>query len=51
MGVSQKVQVDFLRSRPAPTPHRISLRLKGGVGKTRAEPAVEPEGGDAAPRE
>ena len=39
-GVSQRVQVGFLRSRPAPTPHRISLRLaarllrlplKGGV--------------------
>ena len=37
-GVSQRVHVGFLRSRPAPTPHRISLRLrllrlplKGGV--------------------
>ena len=39
-GVSQRVQVGFLRSRPPDTPHRISLRLaarllrlplKGGV--------------------
>ena len=39
-GVSQRAHVGFLRSRPAPTPHRISLRLaarllrlplKGGV--------------------
>ena len=39
-GVSQRVHVGFLRSHPAPTPHRISLRLaarllrlplKGGV--------------------
>ena len=39
-GVSQRARVGFLRSRPAPTPHRISLRLaarllrlplKGGV--------------------
>ena len=26
-GVSQRVHVGFLRTRPAPTPHRISLRL------------------------
>ena len=47
-GVSHRVQVGFLRSRPPDTPHRISLRLparllrlplKGGVIWERGRPA------------